>query len=1122
MSEQTNEYLETDAAGLDTAPHDGPRASSARSTAILLIAIALLLLAACAMILGQRALLWHSARQNVVHAASGLESATTARLLQSVYSLRGIASDLGASPERSRAQVEGALRNAMRFDPQSAFLGVAPGGGVATLAVDQEGRRAAPAVEAALTAILAKPQSDPLGVLPPLQLPGDPGLYLPVVLRLDPAGQAVALVDARKLLGRAESLLLLGDSAVSMARADGTRLLRYHGSDDRFETGGPPLTESSLRRLRAGNSGVFEANDYVTGKAQLVGFARSSALPMYVGALIPQSELDRQWLAQATIPAVVFLCGLAGVAAFGWRLRRALQEQGLAVQAATQASREAASGMERFRRVFNATPCFMVVVAESDDRIVEANDAFCSLHGLARTDVVGKTPREASVVVREEDQARIFELYRRDGRLHNYEITDYGARHSSILLSAEPIEYGGQLCRLLIGLDITEVRNALHERAAAEAASEAKSLFLANMSHEIRTPMNAIIGLTGLALRTELDARQRDYLSKTRLAAESLLELINGILDFSKIEAGKLELERRPFALDTVIEQTVLMVAQRAQQTGLEFLTAIGADVPRRLIGDDLRLTQVLVNLCSNAVKFTSSGEVVLTIRRKSGDGRRCRLLVSVRDTGIGMSEEQVARLFQPFTQGDRSTTRNFGGTGLGLTISNQLVGLMGGHIEVRSRPAEGSEFFFQVDLEQAEDGGPADAPVPALSGLGVLVVDDSPAARAVLAEMLAGMGCRVAVAASATEALDIATGPDAAFEVAIVDWKLPDGDGFDVARRLREGPHARVQHVILSTSYGDVKVSERVHREGLTAYLAKPFTASTLLACLLEAVGGDARRSTPESGPIDAAPPQAERLRGRSVLLVEDNELNQLVAHDVLVSICGMHVTVASDGHEALDRLRGGRFDAVLMDVQMPGMDGYETTRRLREVPDLRELPVIAMTAHATPWDREQCLRAGMNDYIAKPFDPARLLSMLEHWIAGTAVRETPAPIASTGGGVAFDLGLQRCLGKADLYAKIAGRFLATQSRLPDAIEGALATYATDARKPLLLAHTLISTAALLGADEMSRLARELQDAVSQGRTSDALALATALRGEHAAVLRALAHHLDSGELAEAGSPAA
>jgi two-component system, sensor histidine kinase and response regulator len=440
----------------------------------------------------------------------------------------------------------------------------------------------------------------------------------------------------------------------------------------------------------------------------------------------------------------------------------------------------------------------------------------------------------------------------------------------------------------------------------------------------------------------------------------------------------------------------------------------------------------------------------------------------------------------------------------------------------VRSQPGQGSEFFFQVELEQAEDDGPVDASASGLRGLGVLVVDDSPAAREVLAEMLAAMGCRVAVAASAAEAFDIAAGPDAAFEVAIVDWKLPDGDGFDVARRLREGLHARIRHVILSTSYGDVQVAERVQREGLAAYLAKPFTMSTLLACLLEAIGGDARRPASESRPIDAAPLQVDRLRGRSVLLVEDNELNQLVAHDVLATVFGMHVSVASNGHEALARLGSDRFDAVLMDVQMPGMDGYETTRRLRELPELRELPVIAMTAHATRWDREQCLRAGMNDYIAKPFDPARLVSMLEHWIAGAATREAPAPIASTGGGVAFDIGLQRCLGKADLYAKIAGRFLATQALLPDDIERALAAYATDARKPLLLAHTLISTAALLGADEMSRLARELQDAISKGRTRDALTLAHTLRAEHAAVLRALTQHLSPGELAEAGSPAA
>ncbi|MFL6697124.1 MAG: response regulator [Vitreoscilla sp.] len=1125
MSKEAGEAVEHGVMDPGPASNRGGAGRSARrSDALLVAAVALLLLAAATMILGQRELLWRSARQNIVHAASGLESATTARLLQSTFSLQGVAADLRSSGDRSEPHLEAVLRNAMRFDPQTAFLGVVPGRQRSALAIDRQGHRAPPAVESAMAA-LSRPDSRELGIRPALRIAGDPAVYLPVLLPLGAAGssdgQAVALVDARLLLAHAEALLMLGDSFVSLVATDGTRLLRYYKASDRFELGGTTLLPDSLNRLRRAASGVYQAEDYVSGRRHLVGFMRSSELPIYVGALIPDAELQRLWLQQAAIPGCIFLCGLVGVGMFGLRLRRAMGQQVAAVNLARQATRDAASGMARFRQLFDTTPCAMVVIAEADGRIVKANDAFCALHGLASADLVGKTPEECSVSLPDGDRARAFDLWRRDGRLRNLEVSGYGeGGDRTLLVSAEPIEYGGQPCRLVVGLDITDVRRALHERAAAEAASEAKSLFLANMSHEIRTPMNAIIGFTDLALRTGLDARQRDYVGKTRQAAGSLLDLINGILDFSKIESGKLELDHQEFALDAMLDEVVLLVAPRAQQKGLEFLTAISADMPRRVVGDDLRLKQVLINLCSNAIKFTAHGEVVLTIRHQAAGNGRCRLRFSVRDTGIGMNAQEIDRLFVPFNQGDRSTSRHHGGTGLGLAISRQLVELMGGEIEVRSRRGQGSDFLFSAELDLPEAPLQLEDRMCDLDGLGVLVVDDSPSAREVLSEMLTGMGCRVCVAASGAQAFEcLATPQGSATGVFIVDWKLQDEDGFEVAERLRAAPGGADRKVIVATAFGDEDVAERVRRAGLAGYLSKPISASALFDCIHALLAGATQEGTARAESLEIEPTLVDGLRGRTVLLVEDNEFNQMVAHDLLTSVCAMKVVVAPSGQEALDRLEDARFDAVLMDVQMPGIDGYETTRRLRTRPGLQDLPVIAMTAHATQRDRELCLQSGMNDYITKPFDPAFLMATLGRWIAQrspTAPAAAPPPARE---GVSLELGLKRCMGNADLYARIVRRVVEGHASLPDDMETALGQ--PDRSHAVILAHSLISTAALLGADALSTSARQLQHAIEAGEMTRARNILAALRQEYAAVLLVLADYLKA-RTADAEVPAA
>jgi signal transduction histidine kinase/DNA-binding response OmpR family regulator len=532
-----------------------------------------------------------------------------------------------------------------------------------------------------------------------------------------------------------------------------------------------------------------------------------------------------------------------------------------------------------------------------------------------------------------------------------------------------------------------------HAKEAAETANRAKSEFLANMSHEIRTPMNAIIGLTDLTLRTSLDMVQRGHLTKVKGAAVSLLGVLNDILDFSKVEAGKLLMESREFTLQDVLDRVTVIVGQRAQEKGLELLLSTASDVPALLVGDPLRLQQVLVNLCNNAVKFTEEGEiVVVTVKAVLVNEDRITLRFSVRDTGIGMSEADVARLFQPFAQLDASTTRKYGGTGLGLAISRQLVLLMGGEIGVRSQPGKGSDFHFTATF-----GLPAQQPEPIkpsadLSGLRLLTIDDSPNAREIMSSLLNSMGYRSAVASSGRAGLLEAERAQAGgepYDLVLVDWKMPDLDGFAVAEKLRSDARRFGEpRIIMFTAYHDERVARRALAERMDACLSKPVTPSGLLDAVVSALGPRAMGMSVEHEVKIIDTLEEPRLRpplhGRRVLLVEDNELNQLVATQLLETVGGVEVVVANHGGEAVALVQSQHFDGVLMDVQMPVMDGYEATRVIRR--SRPDLPIIAMTAHALASDRERCLQAGMNAYISKPVEPQALLTVLRQWLNGEA----------------------------------------------------------------------------------------------------------------------------------------
>ncbi len=533
-------------------------------------------------------------------------------------------------------------------------------------------------------------------------------------------------------------------------------------------------------------------------------------------------------------------------------------------------------------------------------------------------------------------------------------------------------------------------------RHTAEQASLAKSQFLANMSHELRTPMNAILGMLQLLEGTELTDKQRSYTHNTASAARSLLSLLNDILDFSKVEAGKMTLDPRPFRTDQLLRDLSVILSANVGAKTIEVLFDVGTDVPNALVGDDMRLQQVLINLGGNAVKFTERGEVVIRLRLKATNGAKAFVEFAVSDTGIGIASENQAHIFSGFSQAEASTTRRFGGTGLGLAICQRLVGLMGGTLEVDSVPGEGSNFHFTVPLQIAPPAavGPA-AMVQRhpLAAQKALVVDDNPVARALLATMTRSLGWDVDVAEGGPQALErvqAAQSGGKPYQVIFMDWRMPDWDGWETTRRIRAAMPGGDTLILMVSANGRAMMAERTADEQalLNGFLVKPVTASMLLDAVMDAQAASAKAATG----VNPAAPQAvnkpKRLDGMRLLVVEDNKINQLVAKGLLKQE-GAEVTLADNGQLAVELLtaRPDAFEAVLMDVQMPVMDGYEATRALRTMPVFANLPVIAMTANAMASDREACLAAGMNDHVGKPFEIDHLVRTLLHFTGRPAL---------------------------------------------------------------------------------------------------------------------------------------
>ncbi|NHQ94045.1 PAS domain S-box protein [Janthinobacterium lividum] len=677
--------------------------------------------------------------------------------------------------------------------------------------------------------------------------------------------------------------------------------------------------------------------------------------------------------------------------------------------------------------------------------------------------------------------------------------------------ATERDQHGKALRFVGIHQDFTERKQLQDEMARAkelaEEATKAKSDFLSNMSHEIRTPMNAIIGMSYLALQTKLDKRQLNYITKVHRSAENLLGIINDILDFSKIEAGKMSMEHIDFRLEDVLDSFASMIGMKAEEKGIELLFNIKPEVPAALIGDALRLGQILINLGSNAVKFTEDGEVELGVDLLVQENDQVKLHFWVRDSGIGMSAEQLDKLFQSFTQADASTTRKYGGTGLGLAISKHLVEMMAGHIWVESTAGSGTIFHFHVQFGLQQDPQPrrmflADE----LHGLRVLVVDDNAAAREILSTMVRGFGLEVDVVSSGYQALLLvreAIARDLAYDLLLLDWKMSGMDGVRTMQELERDHPGSSHAVIMVTAFGREDAVTAAQHAGVqpSAILTKPVTRSTLLEAIGEALGrGQILPSVPP-GTTSRNEGSVEKLVGTRILLVEDNHLNQELARDLLEK-AGVIVQLAENGAQALDMLEtDASYDLVLMDCQMPVMDGYEATRRIRCMPKFAHLPVVAMTANAMAGDREKVLEVGMQDHIPKPLRVNEMYATLAKWLKprnaseqkrarhtiNTSAIEAPVKLP----GVDINAGMQTAARDARLYRKLLGMFVEDHSDF--ARQFAQARTSRLQEDVVRLAHTLKGTSGNIGAFGVRAEAERLESLCVQDADQASIAQALA-----------------------------
>jgi two-component system sensor histidine kinase/response regulator len=722
----------------------------------------------------------------------------------------------------------------------------------------------------------------------------------------------------------------------------------------------------------------------------------------------PITFVDPKALALLVTLLAVFVAAIvlsAVIAGKHFETAQALKEE---ITLRKRIEQDALRGQARLQAIFDGV-VDAIVTAGRDGVIQQWSPAAGNIFGYTTAEAVGAN---LSMLMPNPDQSH------HQGYILRYLATDenrvigggrevVGKRKDGSLfpveLSISKVVAGDEILFTGIVRDISERKRSemalIQAQRKADEANDAKSLFLANMSHEVRTPINAIIGLTHLVSGTDLGPRQRDYIRKIQQSSRNLIGVVNDILDFSKIEAGQMLIEKTDFDVEDLLLSVSDVISEKAHGKGLELVFDIAADARTQVVGDPLRLGQILINLGNNAVKFTERGEIDVIVRKTGDRAEAVELTFSVKDTGIGMSPSQQERLFQSFQQADVTITRRFGGTGLGLAISKHLVDLMGGRLWVHSGEGSGSTFSLAVWLEKGEARLQRHLPVANLRGRHVLVADDNATARAVIVDILQSMSFDVDAVTDGFAALSaVRTARDQGrpYHLMFIDWRMPGMDGLETIRRLRQLLHdsSTPASFILITAYGREEVLHPAENAGLDGILLKPVNPSMLFDAAMRGLGADTAESNDKP---DSADPGIGQLRGLRVLLVEDNALNQEVAREILLS-AGVAVDVVEDGAAAVARLALQPCDLVLMDLQMPVMDGLEATRAIRRNPEHQHLPILAMTANAMKSDRDACLAAGMNDHIAKPIDPNGLLTMLATWqkrLVGR--RDTPPAAAPT-----------------------------------------------------------------------------------------------------------------------------
>ncbi len=951
-----------------------------------------------------------------------------------------------------------------------------------------------------------------------------------------------------------ESLNLGAGSTIALYRSDGRPVLRFPANE-------PPEGEDAreaLRRSIYSGTETFEVAAPVTGGLRIVSYQRVPNLPLIVIVGLSKTTELAAWEDRAirgglfVLVAVLCCAGLAVAAARSLEResagRRRLAETNAHLDATARRLEEtnrAFAGANRRMNLILHSASDSICGVDRNGQITFANPAATALTGFPNDELLGRNLHALIHHTRSDGSPYPSIECPVTAVLHSGEIRrgledTYWTKDGNAVVvefTASPMMEDGRVeGAVVVFHEIAERKRAEqamnNARLAAETASRAKTEFLANMSHEIRTPMNAILGLIHLLQQTELSDRQADYLRKVRVSAQSLLGILNDILDFSKVEAGRVELESVDFRLDDLLQNLAIIVGAAAQEKDIEVLFSVAHDVPLNLIGDPLRLQQVLINLAGNAIKFTEKGEVVVSVKLSSLTNERVALAFSVRDTGIGVSPEQKERLFQAFSQGDSSTTRRYGGTGLGLAICTRLIRLMGGAMDVDSVVGKGSDFHFDARFGYRNEAPSSATARSVPRDLSVLVVDDHPTAREVLAEIAQTFGWSARACATGRDALDElerAVRRGHPYDVVLMDWKMPEMDGLEAARRIREGDASGAPIIIVISGYGRERVGPQFEDIGVAGFLVKPVTASTLLDAVTVAYAHSGGLVAPTfdgelaDKPVLNGPGWNARraLRGRRLLLAEDNSISRDVAREILER-AGARVETAENGRQAvaLARENPQGFDAVLMDVQMPDMDGFEATAAIRALPGADRLPIIAMTASALPADRQRCLDKGMNDHVPKPFDIDQLFEVLTRWVgpplvavAGDERAEPPVASSAAGADVSASDGLpdhlpgidrrdalSRLDGDVGLLRRFVLGFARNYSGMADDI--AAASKAGDLPRAKALGHELKSLAGNIGARALSAAADAVQVAAHLEKAEDVAAQVPILFEELAAVL--------------------